>query len=81
MGTFRDCTFMERVPFAIAPYQNKKDRTATPFTVFTRCAPRLRRDGSAGPTSCTLPMRSPPSILAAAWKKRLLAAMLLAVPL
>ena len=33
MGTFRNRTSMERVPFAILPYRNKRDRTATPFTV------------------------------------------------
>ena len=33
MGTFRDRTPMERVPFAILPYRNITDRTAAPFTV------------------------------------------------
>ena len=33
MATFRDRTPMERVPFAILPYRNKKDRTAVPFAV------------------------------------------------
>ena len=31
MGTFQDRTSMERVLFAILPYQNKNDRTAAPF--------------------------------------------------
>ena len=33
VGTFRDRTSMERVPFAILPYRNITDRTAAPFTV------------------------------------------------
>ena len=33
MGSFRDRISMERVPFAILPYQNKTDRIAVPFTV------------------------------------------------
>ena len=37
MGTFRDCTSMERVPFAILPYQNKNKRTATRLTVTHKC--------------------------------------------
>ena len=32
MGTFRDRTSVERIPFAILPHQNKNDRTAAPFT-------------------------------------------------
>ena len=32
MGTFQDRTSMERVLFAIFSYQNRNDRTATPFT-------------------------------------------------
>ena len=31
VGTFRDRSSMERVPFAILPHQNENDRTAAPF--------------------------------------------------
>lgn len=45
--------------------------------VFTKCVPRSRQDGSTGPTSCTSPMHSPSSILAAAGKSAGWDAMLL----